>query len=106
MLAKGDMDAAEGIFGGLYQESPDSGLALELARIAEGRGADPAIEGVYEAQRLAPWDPAIRMTLGSMLMDVGRLAEASRVLRPAALVDPRAARQLERVTEALLDRRR
>ncbi len=50
--------------------------------------ADPAIDALLEALRLAPTDLPVRMQLTSWLLEVGRNAEARRTISPAAKLLP------------------
>ena len=47
-----------------------------------------AIDGMFEALWLAPTDLVLRAQLCLALLDVGRAAEAQRVIRPAAELLP------------------
>ena len=50
--------------------------------------ADPAIDALLEALRLAPTDLPVRLQLTAWLLDVGRNAEARRTVAPAARLLP------------------
>ncbi|HCH61463.1 MAG: hypothetical protein CL927_15365 [Deltaproteobacteria bacterium] len=50
--------------------------------------ADPAIDGLIEALRLSPTDLPVRIELTTWLLEVGRNAEARRIITPAAKLLP------------------
>ncbi|MCB9681982.1 MAG: sulfatase-like hydrolase/transferase [Alphaproteobacteria bacterium] len=74
-------------------DAPLDPWALSLLARAEwdlGR-PDAAIDALDEVRREVPRDLSVRITLATWLLDVGRHAEAVRVLRPAAAELPDAA---------------
>lgn len=62
---------------------------LVFAEVVWQQGeADPAIDALLEALRLAPTDLPIRLQLTAWLLEVGRHAEARRTVTPAARLFP------------------
>jgi Flp pilus assembly protein TadD len=71
----------------------------------EQGNADPAIDALLEALRLAPTDLPTRMQLTTWLLEVGRNAEARRMISPAAklLPDIEEVQQLAQAAEAAVE---
>jgi choline-sulfatase len=90
LLARGELRRAEAEAAYAVTRMPSHPRARLVVAAVDWAQGEPerAIDGMFEALWLAPTDLVLRAQLCLALLDVGRAAEAQRVIRPAAELLP------------------
>ena len=91
-LAAGSYPAAVRMFKEVVADTPNNVRALNNLAFAASRAGDQrALEYAEQAHRLAPNDPNILDTLGSILVERGDVARGAELLKRASAAEPNAA---------------